>query len=533
MGNFDRRAFLKFLGLGSAATVLSSCSFLSKDTFSEITELSKTNLGLDFKSSIGEFSGIAASIEDELILPEGFKYNIIRSFGDEVFESSDEQLNNAYGANNDYIGFIKYKDSDQEALLFVNHEFVNPLETPFEAKQRKVLGVSIFQIRKDTNGDWVYETDTIKQAKYNRRIDANTMTKVTGPVASVLPEMRGTLANCSGTLTPWGTVLTCEENYEVYGDTYRWKNYDKRHYGWIVEVDPLDKESVPMKHSALGKMAHENAALASSDEEKLVVYMGDDAMNEHIYKFVSSKAINETDKDFLEHGSLYVAVMDKSELDFQDQITGKGSWELMSIRNPKLEPHFSSDAELLLNTRKAAKLLNATATDRPEAIAISPVSKEIFIPLTNNSSKANKYGSIFKIREDSSDHGAMSFTYENYAIGGMEAGFACPDNLAFDSENTLWLATDISGSKLSSSDYEFHGNNALFAIPLSGEHAGKALRFASAPRGAEFCGICFDKESKTLFLSVLHPGEKNTKSIWPNLNNDKKARSSLVAIKQV
>ena len=124
----------------------------------------------------------------------------------------------------------------------------------------------------------------------------------------------------------------------------------------------------------------------------------------------------------------------------------------------------------------------------------------------------------------------MTFHYENLIIGGKASGFACPDNIHFDKNSNLWLATDIDGTKLNKAPYDFQGNNSLFVIPSEGTHAGKALRFASAPAGAEFCGICFSEDSKTLFLSVQHPGEGGSQSRWPYGTNV--AKSSIVAIYQ-
>lgn len=525
MNSFNRRDFLKFLGLSSTALALNSCSSLS--FLNSSSSLSQLNAGLSLKSVLGEFEAIAASESDELVLDESFTYNIIRSWGDKILNANHESID--FGYNNDYVEFLPL--AEKEALLFVNHESVNPLEVIGEKAQRKVVGVSIFKIIQNANSEWVFDEDINEQKKYNWTVDANRTCRVSGPVVAKYPEMKGTLANCSGGKTLWGTILTCEENYHNFKDLYHWQDFDMNQYGWIVEIDPYTKNSIPVKRTSLGKIAHENAALALADDEKVVAYMGDDKENEHIYKFVSSKALNDHDRDYLAEGKLYVAKFDK-DLDFSKSQSGLGTWELLSVENPKLTEHFDSDAELLLETRRAAKLLGASATDRPEGIAISPKSKDVFVSLTNNKTKANSFGSVFKISETNHDHGALSFKYENFALGGENSGFACPDNLRFTSDNSLWVATDISSKAINKKEYKFHGNNSLFVIPLNGEYSGKALRFASAPKGAELCGISFDEKSKTLFLSVQHPGELGTQSHWPNLNNDKKARSSVVAIRK-
>lgn len=529
MASIDRRTLLKFLGLGAAIPALSSCDGLLEHFSSGKSSAAP---GLEFKSPIGSFKSLEASSIDELILPQGYSYDIIRSY-DDLILAPDQR----FGYNNDYIGFIPL--SADTALLAVNHEFLDPLDIPVEAEQRKAVGMSIIKIKKDNHNLWKFDEDADAQQEFNRRITAETPCSVSGPVREIYSEMIGTLANCSGTVTPWQTVLTCEENYYLFDEVYRWKNFDSKQYGWIVEINPLDPQSKPIKHTAMGRMAHENCALISSKDKRIVAYMGDDKENEFIYKFISKDSCK-MPKDFKDseleplaspfaEGDLYVAKLDKN-LDFTQSASGKGKWIKLSLENPLLKNKFKSQAELLIDTRLAAKYLGATPMDRPESISISPKDKSIVTALTYSPSKKNHFGSLFRIVEDSDHAESMSFSYENLIIGGKESGFACPDNIFFDKDSNLWVATDISGSNLNKGLYEFHGNNSLFVIPSHGPNAGKALRFASAPLGAEFCGICFSEDYKTLFLSVQHPGEDGTGSKWPYSSNQTK--SSLVAIYQ-
>ena len=209
----------------------------------------------------------------------------------------------------------------------------------------------------------------------------------------------GTLANCSGGITPWKTFLTCEENYDnFYGETiydqnnnpqhkpstyYNWEQfytYPPEHYGWVVEINPKDGSS--QKHIALGRFAHECCTLYELEDKRVVAYSGDDANDEHLYKFISSKPSS------LKEGTLYVA----------DTINGKWlplDWE----QQPILKQQFKNQTEVLIRAREASKLLGATPLNRPEDIEIDPISGNILISLTNNKPKKDFHGSILKIEE--------------------------------------------------------------------------------------------------------------------------------------
>ena len=538
----SRRDLVKFLGLSAALPLLNSCDNLAEH-FSNPENLRITETGLEIKTPLGTFRSLAASTYDDLILPEGYSYDILCSFSDKI-ASLDTALPQQrisedlyFGCNNDYVGFLKI--NDDTALLAVNHEFIDTAEIANEAAQRKAVGMSIIKIVKDNHGLWKRDLDELSQREYNRRIDAETICDVSGPVKQLYNQMIGTLANCSGAVTPWNTVLTCEENYYLFNELYKWSNFDDRQYGWIVEINPFDPESKPVKHTSLGRMAHENCALIKASQERMVVYMGDDKASEYIYKFISSQPLSMKDAakekkidlslSPFSKGELYVAKLDKN-LDYTKQQSGTGKWLKLDFKNPKLRSKFKSEAEMLINTRLAAKLLGATAMDRPESLSISPKDSSIVAALTYNPLRNNHFGSLFRIVEDADHAESMSFTYQNLILGGENSGFACPDNIFFDKNSNLWLATDIGGDNLNKGLYTFQGNNSLFVIPSEGEHAGKALRFASAPLGAEFCGICFDDDYKTLFLSVQHPGEEGTNSQWPD--GDTSPKSSLVAIYQ-
>lgn len=531
--SLSRREFLKFLGLSALSPLVLSCSKAG------ITQPESSSKFLGFKA-------LAPSSRDELLLAEGFSYKILRHWNDPLgLDSSHKEI--SFGVNNDFTCFMPLSSSGEllysntaeakttnHALLWVNHELTDPNYHKGQSSQEKSVGASIFRIERDQNGLWNYaEAQTINSKQFNRRIDARTKMQTTGPVASIFPQMKGTLANCSGGKTPWMTVLTCEENYDAFPSKFNWKNFNEKHYGWVVEADPYDRNSTPKKHTSLGRIAHENAAITISSSGKVIVYMGDDKEDEHIYKFISHRKYREGDRAYnmklLEDGDLYVAKLDKEpNVPSKKNLAGKGSWELLSVDNPKLKNKFKNQAELLIETRAAAKELKATALDRPEDLEISPIDKSVFVSLTNNGPKLNFYGSIMKIKEENEE--SLDFDYSFFVLGSSEANIACPDNLAFDDKANLWVTTDISGLMLNKYPYKFHRNNALFVIPTLGPNAGKAYRFATAPLGAELTGPSFSEDFKTLFLSVQHPGEYGLESKWPHDPQFNFPRSAVVAI---
>ncbi len=499
---FTRRDFLKFLGLTTLG--LAACDQIELKTATT-----------DFHTGNFSFKPISATTADEVVLPEGFSYKILKSWGDEIAPGVK------FGFNNDYTAFFSL--TNNQALLWVNHEYVDPEQIPDLAEQKKNVGGSIFTIEKDANG-WKASKDEALISKYNRRYDANSPMLITGPAKEKYSQVFGTLANCSGGKTPWGTVLTCEENFNDTVEKYKWQDVNLEHYGWVVEIDPYDPEFKARKHSALGRFAHENAGIVLAKDGRVVVYMGDDHENEHLYKFISTNkfsktATKEENSKLLSEGKLYVAKMNSKT---------QGSWLEISLENPKLKDKFSNQAELLINARKAAKLLDATPLARPEDVEVSPIHGSIFVSLTQNYLKGNLHGSIMKITEK--DYADLEFKHEEFLLGGKDLGLSCPDNMAFDNKGNLWLTTDIKGLLLDKVPFKYHGNNSLFVIPTQGINAGKIYRFASAPPGAEFTGPSFSDDYKTLFLSVQHPGEDNNKSLWPHDPKYKYPRPSVIAI---
>ncbi len=548
----NRRDLLSFLDRGIKLAVLGSLgSSLTGCTTS--LQKSKKKLPLNRRPNIDinlNVNGILPSTNDELILADGLRYNIVASWGDQISLSSPKMK---FGFNNDYTAFVSFPDnnpfsdsaktpkSQNEGLLWVNHEAFIPwmLEERFPALNKKEktiieqesVGGSIIHIVK-TNGEWKLK----KNSPYNRRINANTVIPFSGDydlITMGAKEAKGTLANCAGGITPWNTILTCEENYHhYYGDVwYRAKqkyandlayvdwaeNDEKRpaeHYGWVVEVNPFTGNC--KKLCALGRFSHEGATPVLAKNGKTVVYMGDDKADQYFYKFISEK------KGSLETGQLYVAKLNQEN-------PAEGEWLLLDINaNDILRKEFNNQTELLISTRHAASILGATPLDRPEDVEIDPITGAIYLCCTNNKKNGNQHGQIYKFIEKNNDYTGTKFKHEIWKSGGQESKFSSPDNIAFDNIGNLWLTTDISTDSLNKGEYQSFGNNGLFLFPAKNSDANKdgpdpdnIIQIASAPIGAEFTGLSFSPDFKTLFISVQHPGEGSNsmddlKSSWPN-----------------
>jgi secreted PhoX family phosphatase len=255
--------------------------------------------------------------------------------------------------------------------------------------------------------------------------------------------------------------------------------------------------------------------------------MGDDKVNECVYKFVSNNSFDsiniKNNRDTLDDGHLYVA-------DFKNN-----KWQLLDHeKRNELRDSFTSQSDVLINCDKASRMVGGTECNRPEDIEINPVDHSVFIAFTNNSTKDDYYGSIIRIIEKDNDPGSLDFEWEVFAAGGVAAGFSCPDNLTFDSSGNLWVLCDISTSGLNRGRYIPFKNNSLFMIPTSGVNKGSAFRFATGPVDSELCGGNFTPDESTLFISVQHPGENSVTldsptSSWPNFEKDQ-PRPAVVAI---
>lgn len=395
----------------------------------------------------------------------------------------------------------------------------------------------------------------------------------------------GTFNNCANGETPWGTYLTCEENFndffgseqnaeltpddKRYGikaeqSDYQWHNFDDRfdvaknpnepnRFGWVVEIDPNDPTSTPLKRTALGRFKHENAALVVNDDGHVVVYLGDDERGEHLYKFVSKdkyqEGNNRANRNLLEEGTLYVAKFAMKD----DKLEGDGQWlELTYGKNGLTrENGFNSQAEVMIFARRAATQVGATTMDRPEWVAVHPDKKHVFCTLTNNKYRGvkegqdvdgvnpraeNHYGQIVRWAPTNTNHGSDTFQWDLYVIAGnptvhkdsLYAGsdninkdnmFNSPDGIGFDKAGRLWIQTD--GNYSNKGDFAGQGNNQM----LCGDpNTGEVRRFLTGPIGCEITGLTFSEDQKTMFVGVQHPSGH-----FPQGGNSK-PRSTIVMI---
>ena len=492
---------------------------------------------------------IPASDADELLLPDGFRYDVLIKWGDR-FTASGE----GFGYNNDWIGVFELKDGE-EALLAVNHEYVSLAQSgnaPLYPETFQVLrgrpprvedfkndvGISVLRVRRDgKSGAWT----AVVGDPLNRRVSARTPCLADGPAAPLLGgTVEGTFANCGGQVTPWSTALTCEENIqEVVSDLVDAKGHSARgglfdlpgaHYGWVVEVDPYDPGSTPVKHTAMGRLRHENVGLWTEAGQPVAAYMGDDRTGGHVWKFVSNGLYRPRDPDnrrLLSSGKLYVA---------RFRPDGTGEWRLLDVGsaldpNPDPSPKpllptcarslgdcYASQGALLMDAYQAANAIGGTPSGRPEDLEVHPTDGSVFISFTSVSGLPgpweNVYGEVWRLQEDG-DARAGSFTWTRYCVGGTSGStrgggvFAQPDNLLFDVRGDLWMCTDVSSALINQrEDYMVFRNGGVFRVPLACLDKGQPRQFASFPCEAEATGPAWSKDASTLFLSVQHPGER-------------------------
>ncbi|WP_076335737.1 alkaline phosphatase PhoX [Paenibacillus sp. FSL H8-0548] len=534
----DRKTFLSYLGTGAAALATASAGLgVLNGKASAMSSTADHLFGFNTNRVSGYFEPIEPSKEDLLLLPKNFKYDVVAAF-DDVINGEGEK----FGSGCDYNAYFPLEGSNVRGLLVNNHEY-STIFSIGAVKDGKMTadqlhknlyyqGMSVIEVYRDEAGTWKMDT----ASKHARRINGYTKFVLTGPAKGGAAlggaaTAVGTFANCSGGVTLWNTVLSCEENF---AETAAASKLPETHYGWVIEIDPFDKTYLK-KHTALGRFNHENTAMGLAPDGRVVVYMGDDKKDACVYKFVSKgkydKLKGRANSSLLEEGTLYVANL-KS-----------GKWVPVTLEEvtkaikekPDLQKKFKTQGDVVTYCQEAALLVGGTPTDRPEDIEISPFDNTIFICHTNNDNHGNIHGHITRIFEVNNDLGSLEFDFEIFAAGGRQSGFSSPDNLAFDSNGDLWVVTDISSSSQNKGVHKPFMNNGLFVIPTSGPDKANALQFASAPVESELTGPYFTPDEQTLFLSVQHPGENTTDlskptSRWPHRTGDSKARCAVVAI---
>ena len=596
----DRRGFMLKTGVGAAAVAFMSAGLTGcggGDSATAPTAEPGRTVAPEPEQPLLGFTAIATYTDDGVSVAPGYTATPFLPWGTPLFatgagstwagDASEDAAAQArqMGDNHDGLHFFAIDGKSDEGLLVMNHEYTNTeylfangvVDSEDDAdKDLNAHGVSVVHIKR-TAGVWAVQLDSA----YNRRITGNTLMQLTGPAAGDTllrttadptgTAVFGTLNNCGNGWTPWGTYLTCEENfnqyfgttntavpgqtrntsqtryglasgtterhYETYFDRFDWQKEpnEANRFGWIVEIDPFDPSSTPKKRTALGRIKHENAAYAIAADGRVVIYMGDDQANDYVYKFVSSGRYIEgnlvNNRNLLDSGTLYVAKFNAGET--TGDMMGTGEWLPMTTANPALAA-FTTQAQILVNTRLAADALGATPMDRPEWVTVHPQTSEVYLTLTNNSSRsvineanprtANRYGQIVRWRETGGDAAALSFDWDLFVLAGnptieqtnaLNAGsanvtaantFNSPDGLGFDAAGRLWIQTD--GSDANTGNYANQGNNQMLcADPVTKE----IRRFFAGPKGCEVTGLTFTPDQRTLFVNIQHPDV----SRWP------------------
>jgi secreted PhoX family phosphatase len=614
---FSRRGFLQgSLAVSAIAATVSPLALLS-------ARPARAQEGSAFA-----FTEIEAGIDENHHIAEGYDADILLRWGDAVLADAPEfdpanqtaaAQAKQFGYNNDYVGYIPLEGSSEHGLLVVNHEYTNPhlmfpdivtlaegemVLNPLTKEQVDIElmahGGTIVEIRK-VDGKW----QVVKDGQYNRRITVETEMQLSGPAAGHArlqtnadpsgTKVFGTINNCAGGVTPWGTYVMAEENihgyfggelpvdhkeaanYERLGlpeGSYEWSNFYERfdvskepnepnRFGYIVEVDVMDPNSIPKKRTALGRFKHEGAESIVSKDGRVVFYLGDDERFDYVYKFVTSGTYNPDDRaanmDLLDEGTLYVAKFaEDGSIEWMPLVQGQGPLTA--------ENGFQTQADVVIETRRAADLLGATKMDRPEDIQPNAVNGKVYVMLTNNTRREpgqedaanpraeNAFGHIIEITEADGDFAATVGTWEVLLKCGdpsiAEVGatfstettangwFGMPDNCAVDALGRLWVSTDGNGPSATGR------TDGLWAVDTEGSARGTSKLFFRVPVGAEMCGPLFTPDDETAFVAVQHPADggddwegfgrvsyyEDLSTRWPDFKPDMPVRPSVVVI---
>jgi secreted PhoX family phosphatase len=608
----SRRAVLKS-GLAASALVLTGGVRSALAGADPDARLAGEAPRLDARSDGLTFTPIALrpATEDAFVTSPGYDHGIVVRWGDPLLAGgpafdplaqSPSAQSMQFGYNCDYVSFHPRPagaNGAKRGILFVNHEYTNP-ELMFPGysalsptRQQvdieiEAHGGSVVEIEELKAGGWRY----VQGAAANRRITGTTLIELTGPAAghpllrtSEDPTgrwVKGMLNNCAGGVTPWGTVLTCEENFNQYfanraavtdpklqewhpeyglpagASERRWETHHDRfdlakepkeplRFGWTVEIDPYDPSWTPRKRTALGRQKKEGATTTVAPGGRVVVYTGDDERFEYVYKFVSARRYRPNDRahnrTLLDEGTLYVARFGEDS-SADGLINGPGEWlPLIFGEGPLTAANgFNDQAEVLINARKAATLLGATPMDRPEDVERNPVTGVVYAVFTNNTSRTvpdsanprpnNRDGHIIEIIEDRDDAAATTFRWQIFMLCGDPAdpttyfaGYDKSKVSPISSPDNIMF--DRRGNLWIGSDGQPRSiarNDALFAVPVEGDDRGYLRAFLSVPIQAESTGPCFTPDYQTVFVAVQHPGEGSRfeapSSRWPDYSTN-------------
>lgn len=533
--------------------------------------------------------------------PEGYERQILLRWGDAIFADSPEfdlarldgkAAERQFGYNNDFTHFMPLpfgSNVSDHGLLIVSHEYATPYlmfpgltEETYREKLTDdqiraimgAVGVSIVEVRR-SGGQW----EVISGGAYNRRIHMGTEMTISGPAAGddrlktkadpTGKTVFGTISNCNGGITPWGTMLSGEEGaMDVFAGDYKtlanqelverqgWDEDDNDIYGvgrleprfrfeeepnewmrfdWVVEIDPLDPAAKPVKRTALGRMTHEGAQCCVAPDGRVVVFMGDDDDFEYLYRFVTRDPWNPNDraanKDLLDHGTLSVA-----------KFAADGSMEwlpLIAGQAPlTAAAGFATQADVVLNTRAAADLVGATPMDAPEGFIVHQGTGKLYVAMTENEDRLpkgegdageqvdaanprgpNPHGHLLEMTPpkagDKADYAADRFGWDVFVLCGDPS--KAEDGAMFHPETSAngWftdpdnLSVDPAGRLWVSTDGPPPEGiaDALYVMDTEGPKRALPKLIYIPPVGSECCSPTFTPDGTTVFISVQHPGE--------------------------
>jgi secreted PhoX family phosphatase len=602
----------QFLGLAGAAGLGAlAASALPSRVLASTTSLQPSTL---------TFTEIPKRLAAEPAVAPGYRIEPLISWGDPLFDQgarfdpsiqSPAEQARRFGFNNDFTAYLPLDGASDHGLLCVNHEYtilrlmfpgLEKINERYQATEmqgrveQEAHGCSVVEIKRLPGKGW----RALESSRYNRRITATTPVRVSGPAAGSTrlktnadptgTRVLGTLANCAGGVTPWGTVLTCEENIDQYfanipdghpdnalwkrytignNEYYNWHRFDARfdvtkepnecnRFGWVVEYDPYDPEAMPVKRTALGRFKHECATCVVNPDGRVSVYSGDDQVFEYVYRFVTAKpydpANRAANRHLLDEGTLSVARFEPDgTLRWLPLVHGQGPLTK--------ENGFRDQAEVVIYARRAADLVGATPMDRPEDVEVTAQGR-VYVSLTKNYDRKkaqrlpanrrgpNPYGHVIEMIPPKAgagrNHTAETYRWQVFLEGGdpaqeehlasylhrpSEHGWLTnPDNLASDRDNNLWICTDGQQEAISSGE-------GIYAVPTTGAERGKPKLFFTAPIGAEVTGPSFTPDGTTLFVSIQHPGElpedstfEHPSTHWPSERPGGPPRPTVVAI---
>ena len=508
----SRRTTLRAAAVVSAAAAVGATATVAapKAGAAEAAAVSEKTGGTFGRGARGlRFTPVAPNTADTVTIPDGYAQNIVIRWGEPILRGApafDPEKQTAaaqagqFGYNCDFLSLLPLPGERGRQLLVANHEYTdevlmfrgydaaNPTREQVEIAWA-AHGLSVVVVEGDRRTG---KLTAVPRHSLNRRVTATTEFKVTGPAAgsdllktSADPTGRkvlGTLNNCSGGTTPWGTTLHGEENFNQYfangtratdkryglpatASERKWELYDKRfdvaqepnevhRFGYVVELDPYDPTSKPRKHSLLGRVKHEGATVRLTEDGRPVVYTGDDERFDYFYKFVgtkrmmkgTSRAVREHNMSLLDEGTLYVAKLTgdspaieidgSGKLPSDGEFDGSGEWiPLVTATAEGAVSHVEgmTAEEVCVFTRLAGDKVGATKMDRPEDIEPNPHTGKVYVALTNNSRRGttgnapvdeanprigNKHGQVLELTERWNRADSKKFAWSLFLVAG-------------------------------------------------------------------------------------------------------------------